>query len=1175
MTERLLNPFNSIGPLVLAGFLMQAGHSQTLPEQLTADNVMSFIEANDIETVDDLIESLPPLHKRHVSLVFDSQALNKEFVSRAHPRVVSWGADARFILSWASNPDAPHNVEFLQHGAESWDAGIIDFSGEEPELSSPEVCSTCHGQMERPIWGDYNEWRGTNDDKELAQSDWSQILADLRASNNPRISSLELSEQRINHFSATSSVTGNKARMPAFAAEFNSMLSLRHAQILFNRLKKRDDYAELAEQAVCGENLRLTRLFPLEDHYLASMHDGDQLIVVQEDSDDIGQVHDQKFFSSGNASVENSLKFLALHDFWSRDSRVSNFYARLGNEEVSPRYSSYLNYLPGTATAEQELRASYHQHFRLEGQASLDARIDKEVRRDFPPPQTDYSIQKTAVFYEGHFRSMAPRVCSILRQAPNQTLSQLRIADGKAGEDAGKITLSVTLDPVRSEPVSVDWFAWEPSREWYAPNLAYGDDDFVSSRGTLTFDAGEARKNLTVEIVDDGIDEPPENFSVHLDKASGNALIVDGFAWATIDGELPRKKAAGPTAHFEDAPLTHDGIGAFTVQLRFSEEVALNDGAFADGLVTITGGTMGQASRVTEGSTIAWEIAVTPDGDGDVVITLPAPEDRACDEPSTVCTSDGRKLLQSTTVTVRGSPAGPPTSAAPSTPITPPQDDVTGEDEDTGGSVDDTGDDSAETGVGSTEDDGASPDSVTPPAEAAAWGERLPDKDIQLPAGSSPTGLWSDGETLWVVSDASAGEVTTYSLADGSPLGASEVTLADGATATHQFLLQGDGYPAGLWSDGVTLWVVDIASRVSAYRLSDGARQTDRDVAQTVLAAAGNLTPTGLWSDGETLWVTDLLAGKVFAYRLSDKVRAPEKEFDLLSADSRLLSPWGLWSDGETALVTLYYDGGVRGYAVSGGALVADRALDSSVIGSSPLGLWSDRETLWVVNQGDPQIRAYAVPGLRTAAARHASSVADPFSVRVVTRVDAASGIVDAGPPVFIADTALHGAIVEALGLNPDQPVGVNAMARIRSLNVRGAGIAELTGLEYAVNLEALDLGHNLVSDPWMLGLLPRLTVLNLDGAASDLYSLSGLVGLERLSLRNSGLTDVSALAGLVNLRHLSLRGNQLSDLWPLAGLAQLEILDLRGVTVPDQTPLSGLYKLRHLDLIDSERRTE
>ena len=1075
-----------------------------------------------------------------------------------------------------------------------------------------------------------------------------------------------------------------------------------------------------------------------------------RLMVVREESDgSLTTMFAQ--FSSGNATLEHSLRFLILRDFWARDSGVFDFFARLGNEQLSPFVPSYLNYLPGSATAEQELRASYDQHFRLRGQASLNARIDKQTRLTWGRWRPrEFGIFKTAVFWEGHLRRMLPNVCNTVRQAPGEPLSQLRIADGQASEEAGEITFAVTLDTARwSEPVSVSWhttgFGGGMS-SWYFPEFdvpeASVDADFVYGRGSLTFAPGETHKEFTVEIIDDGVDEPPEHFLVQIDDASENALIVDGFALAMVEGELPAARTDVPVARFEHAPLTHDGVSPFTVQLRFTEEVAVNGAELSSGLVSITDGRMGEASVVArEGKTgkasladadsrLAWEFSVTPDGGQDVVITLPKPY--GCDVQPAVCTPDGRSLIQDTTVTVRG-PASPRVSATPDSlhiisvstykvmeggtavatlaaedadagaaelewslsggadqeqfRITssgalsfaeakdyeaPDDADADGSylvtvqvsdgertatadilvallngndaplvsagadqaDIEPGGTVTlsgavtvDEGDardtfsyawtqtsgpavtlNNANTATASftapsnlTEDatlvfslkvedaEGLhAEDTVTvtirasagPPSGSgaepeASWGERLPDRDIELPSGSDPSGLWSDGTTLWVISNRSTGEVTTYSLADGTALGAGGVTLSNGTSAAHRFLLQGDEYPAGLWSDGETLWVADLASKVSAYRLSDGARQEVQDVPRTVLAAAGITSPSGLWSDGQTLWVADHGGWKVFAFRLSDKVRVPEKEFDLLTENSRLLTPWGLWSDGETALATLYFDGGVRGYALSGGALVAERTLDGSVTGQHPLGLWSDSETLWVVNRGDPKIRAYAVPGLRPAAAPAASSVMDPFSVRVVTRVEAAPGVVDAGPPVFIADAALHGAIAEALGLNSDQPVGLNAMARIRSLDVRGAGIAELTGLEYAVNLEALDLGHNPVRDPWTLALLPRLTVLNLDGAASDLYSLSGLVGLERLSLRNSGLTDVSALAGLVNLRHLSLRGNQLSDLWPLAGLAQLEILDLRGVTVPDQAPLSGLYKLRHLDLTDASHQTD
>ena len=270
------------------------------------------------------------------------------------------------------------------------------------------------------------------------------------------------------------------------------------------------------------------------------------------------------------------------------------------------------------------------------------------------------------------------------------------------------------------------------------------------------------------------------------------------------------------------------------------------------------------------------------------------------------------------------------------------------------------------------------------------------------------------------------------------------------------------------------------------------------------------------------------------------------------------------WSNGSTALVTNYDRAGVEGYALADGARKADRALAPSATRSYPMGLWSDGEVLWIVNELEDRIRAYAAPGLRAAATKRA---AGPFDVRVETRADALPDGSGPGSAVLMPDAALRGAVAAALGLGPGDALGVNALASLRALNVRGAGVADLTGLDYAVNLEALDLGRNPVTELWTLGLLPRLRTLNLHGAARDLRPLAGLVGLERLSLRGNGLTDLSALAGRAELRVLSLGSNRVSDLRPLAGLANLERLHLRGNAVSDRAPLAGLASLRDLDL--------
>ena len=172
-----------------------------------------------------------------------------------------------------------------------------------------------------------------------------------------------------------------------------------------------------------------------------------------------------------------------------------------------------------------------------------------------------------------------------------------------------------------------------------------------------------------------------------------------------------------------------------------------------------------------------------------------------------------------------------------------------------------------------------------------AWGERVAERDIRL--GSQPSGIWSDGETLWAIADWQTGQVSAYALADGTPLPERDIRLSGG-----------NGFPAGLWSDGRTLWVADYNGGVTAHRLSDGSRLAEEDLDADVLAAAGNHQPTGLWSDGTTLWVADYAAWKVFAYRLSDKARVPGKEFDLLEASGAPVNPFGLWSDGRTALAS-------------------------------------------------------------------------------------------------------------------------------------------------------------------------------------------------------------------------------------------------------------------------------
>ena len=462
--------------------------------------------------------------------------------------------------------------------------------------------------------------------------------------------------------------------------------------------------------------------------------------------------------------------------------------------------------------------------------------------------------------------------------------------------------------------------------------------------------------------------------------------------------------------------------------------------------------------------------------------------------------------------------------------------------------------------------------SDAPPEQPdVAWGQRLPDRDIVLPGGSQPTGLWSDGDTIWVVSDWTNGRVLTYSLADGSALSDGEVALPDGVTsASSSFPLTGSRLAAGLWSDGETLWASDYFGDVRAYALADGARVEAEDFPNDVLSAAGNANPTGLWSDGDTIWVADHWQWKVFAYRLSDKARVTAREFDLVDDDTPYAG-YGLWSDGETVLLVRAFSTRVLAHLLSSGAPRAELALDLAADGIlSPSGLWSDGETLWVVNDGDNRIRAYAVPGLH----RPAAGSEDPFELRVTSRAEPVPAGQPAGPPVFIPDAALHRAIVVVLRLEPEAPLNTRALAALRALDLRGAGVADLSGLEHAVNLTGLDLSGNPVSDLSPLQPLANLRVLGLGGVEAEPRSLSGLTGLtglRRLSLRDNGLSEVWALSELAELQLLDLSGNPVADLRPLSGMHRLERLRLDDREL-DLSPLDGLESLIEVELVTGRR---
>ena len=95
------------------------------------------------------------------------------------------------------------------------------------------------------------------------------------------------------------------------------------------------------------------------------------------------------------------------------------------------------------------------------------------------------------------------------------------------------------------------------------------------------------------------------------------------------------------TARFESMPKSHDG-SEFTFEVHFSEEVEMSYVNMRDDVLVVTGGAATRARRLVQGSNIGWEIAIVPEPNVDVSISLPPTVD--CAAASAVCTADSRAL---------------------------------------------------------------------------------------------------------------------------------------------------------------------------------------------------------------------------------------------------------------------------------------------------------------------------------------------------------------------------------------------------------------------------------------------------------------------------------------------------------------------------------------------------
>jgi Leucine-rich repeat (LRR) protein len=169
---------------------------------------------------------------------------------------------------------------------------------------------------------------------------------------------------------------------------------------------------------------------------------------------------------------------------------------------------------------------------------------------------------------------------------------------------------------------------------------------------------------------------------------------------------------------------------------------------------------------------------------------------------------------------------------------------------------------------------------------------------------------------------------------------------------------------------------------------------------------------------------------------------------------------------------------------------------------------------------------------------------------------------------VEFADPNLEKAVRDALGIPEDQPITKEKMKELKSLDAHERYISNLSGLEYAVNLQELDLSGNQIRDISPLSNLIYLEVLILEGNdIRDISPLAKLTNLTVLDLNYNKISDISPLVNLANLQELYLNSNRISDISPLSKLTCLQVLELAYNRILGIDPLAELTNLKELHL--------
>src|SRR6266480_2804227 len=132
-------------------------------------SLQSLLSHQDIGSVEELIAALPAAQRNRYALVFESRSL--QGASPENPRVILYGPDARFIVTFSGSPAQRgfRVVETMEFDDDSKEFRLRELlfperaAGPDKVVVSevnPQRCTRCHGAPPRPVWDTFPLWPG-------------------------------------------------------------------------------------------------------------------------------------------------------------------------------------------------------------------------------------------------------------------------------------------------------------------------------------------------------------------------------------------------------------------------------------------------------------------------------------------------------------------------------------------------------------------------------------------------------------------------------------------------------------------------------------------------------------------------------------------------------------------------------------------------------------------------------------------------------------------------------------------------------------------------------------------------------------------------------------------------------------------------------------------------------